>query len=151
MTINFRSVRGEGTSTGISDKGPVLAMVMTWAAVVYATLTLLYWFCDSGYNYNWVLFFVLWTYAPVVSYQIRRWWSRVVPLWSRVVARSDLKKWFITRSKLDEFRIKRWCTVSSVQGIVLDSFKTNAHKNTVFRPQPLLANPGKLIKLFARF
>ena len=52
VTINFRSVRGEGTSTGISDKGPVLAMVMTWAAVVYATLTLLYWFCDSGYNYN---------------------------------------------------------------------------------------------------
>ena len=81
-------------------------------------------------------FFVLWTYAPVVSYQIRRWWSRVAPLWSRVVARSDLKKWFITRSKLDEFRIKRWCSVSSVQGIVLDSFgtKTNAHKNTVFRP-----------------
>ena len=99
-------------------------MVMTWAAVVYATLTLLYWFCDSGYNYNWVLFFVLWTYAPVVSYQIRRWWSRVAPLWSRVVARSDLKKWFITRSKLDEFRIKRWCSVSSVQGIVLDSFGT---------------------------
>ena len=69
-------------------------------------------------------FFVLWTYAPVVSYQIRRWWSRVAPLWSRVVARSDLKKWFITRSKLDEFRIKRWCSVSSVQGIVLDSFGT---------------------------
>ena len=56
MIIEFRSVRGEGTSTGISDKGPVLAMVMTWAAVVYATLTLLYWFCDSGYNYNRVPF-----------------------------------------------------------------------------------------------
>ena len=52
VKIYLRSVRGEGTSTGISDKGPVLAMVMTWAAVVYATLTLLYWFCDSGYNYN---------------------------------------------------------------------------------------------------
>ena len=56
MITEFRSVRGEGTSTGISDKGPVLAMVMTWAAVVYATLTLLYWFCDSGYNYNRVPF-----------------------------------------------------------------------------------------------
>ena len=92
-------------------------------------------------------FFVLWTYAPVVSYQIRRWWSRVAPLWSRVVARSDLKKWFITRSKLDEFRIKRWCSVSSVQGIVLDSFgtKTNAHKNTVFRPHFFLVKVSESI------
>lgn len=51
VTINLRGQKtstdgggGGGGSSTISDKGPVLAMVMTWAAVVYATLTLLYWF-----------------------------------------------------------------------------------------------------------
>lgn len=41
--IRSQKTSADGGST-ISDKGPVLAMVMTWAAVVYATLTLLYWF-----------------------------------------------------------------------------------------------------------